>query len=203
MGMGFFHSNCTIPPDGTAAVASPSIRGTLEIIWGCFSLLLLSTWSILYLNVPPNSTPITDTQKYWRKSQRLLSKLKWMALNILAPEWPLAKAWSDYCSVSSFVKKFDQLRKERGEDGVPWTRAHVYLANMGGFGIQFENISVQISVGDVPFVDVAHDAHEQTASEQDSPQSCAQSTTNGVADQSRSGAQQIHIIQSSPGNIPD
>jgi hypothetical protein len=72
---------------------------------------------------------------------------------------------------------------------------------MGGFGVQFENISVQIPVGDVPFVDVAHDSHEQTASEQDSPQSCAQSTTNGVANQSQSGAQQTHIIQSSPGNI--
>jgi hypothetical protein len=202
--MGVFHSNCTIPPEGTAAVASPSIRGTLEIIWGCFSLLLLSTWSILYLNVPPNSTPITDTQKYWRKSQRLFSKLKWMALNILAPEWPLAKAWSDHCSVSSFIKKFDPLRKERGEDDVPWTRAHVYLANIGGFGIKFEKIRVQTPVGDVPFVDIAHDAHEQTVTKQDSPQSGAQSTTNGVPeDQSQSGAQDTNIFQSSPGDVPD
>jgi hypothetical protein len=42
-----------------------------------------------------------------------------MALNILALEWPLAKAWSEHCSVSSFVKKFEQLRKELGEDDGP------------------------------------------------------------------------------------
>lgn len=38
-----------------------------------------------------------------------------MALNTLAPEWPLVKAWSDHCSVSSFVKQFDKLRKELGK----------------------------------------------------------------------------------------
>lgn len=130
-----------------------------------------------------------------------------MALNILAPEWPLAKAWSDHCSVSSFVRQFDKLRKDCGEDGVPWTRAHVYLANMGGFGIKFENIRVQTPVEDVPFVDIAHGhtaLHEQTIIEQDSPQSNARSATNDIPeDQSQSGAQQNNIIQSSPGNIPD
>jgi hypothetical protein len=74
---------------------------------------------------------------------------------------------------------------------------------MGGFGIQFENLRVQTPGGDASFVDIAHDADEQTVTEQDSPQSCAQSTTNSVADQSQSGAQQTNIIQSSPGNISD
>jgi hypothetical protein len=130
--MGLYHSVCTLPPAGTAAVASASIRGTFDILWTCFSILFLCTWSILYLNVPLQSRPQSWKQESWRSLYSVWSKGKWMVFNILDPEWPLAKAWSEYRSVSSFSPKFDQFREL---DNIPWTRAHLYLANMGGFAI--------------------------------------------------------------------
>ncbi|KAI4695855.1 uncharacterized protein J4E88_000025 [Alternaria novae-zelandiae] len=132
--MTVFHSNCTLPPDGTGFVSSPNARGTLDILWSCLSILVLSTWSILHLNVPTQSTPSGKTQDYKRKAIRFLAKLKWMAVNVVAPEWALGKAWSDYRSVSTLEEAFDVFRKA---DEVPWSRAHTYFANMGGFAIRF------------------------------------------------------------------
>jgi len=132
--MTVFHSNCTLPPDGTGFVLSPNARGTLDILWSCLSILVLSTWSILHLNVPTQSTPSGKTQNYKRKAIRFLAKLQWMAVNVVAPEWALGKAWSDYRSVSTFEEEFDVFRKV---DEVPWSRAHTYFANMGGFAIRF------------------------------------------------------------------
>lgn len=61
-----------------------------------------------------------------------------MLLNLLAPEWSLAKAWADYRSVSSLEEGFEKFREQ---DGVPWSRAHIHLANMGGFAIRFSSLS--------------------------------------------------------------
>lgn len=131
-----FNSNCTIPGGIVPFVAAPYIRGTLDIVWGCFSILLICTWSILHLNVPLQSTvnPDSRKQKYWRASHRFLTKAKWMLLNILAPEWPLGKAWSDSVCVKLVKDRFENLKKE---DQVPWSTTHIYFANMGGFGIKF------------------------------------------------------------------
>ncbi|UKZ63440.1 uncharacterized protein TrAtP1_004670 [Trichoderma atroviride] len=131
-----FNSNCTIPRGVVPFVAAPYIRGTLDIIWGCCSILLICTWSILHMNLPLQSTlsPNSRKQKYRRASLRLLTKAKWMLLNILAPEWPLGKAWSDSMSVKLVKDRFEKLRKE---DKVPWSTTHIYFANMGGFGIKF------------------------------------------------------------------
>jgi hypothetical protein len=149
-----------------------------------------------------------------------------MALNILAPEWPLAKAWSEYCSVSSFVKKFEQLRKELGEDDVPWTRAHVYLANMGGFGIKFENVRVQSSMGDTsPSANTARAnsaLREQTVTDtiqENSPQPDAQpsniaqsltrnnpeqpATHSTQEDNSQPDTQRTNITRRLTSNVPE
>jgi len=69
-----------------------------------------------------------------RMTKRFLKKLKWMAINVLAPEWALGKAWSDNRSVSTLKEDFDTRSKK---DGVPWSRTHTYFANMGGFAIRF------------------------------------------------------------------
>lgn len=132
--MTVFHSNCTLPLEGTSFVSSPNVRGTLDILWSCVSILVLSTWSILHLNVPTQSTPNGTFQDYMRKTIRFLAKLKWMAVNVIAPEWMLGKAWSDYRSVSILEEGFDVFRKA---DKVPWSRTHTYFANMGGFAIRF------------------------------------------------------------------
>lgn len=130
-----FNSNRTIPRGVVPFVAAPYIRGTLDIVWGCFSILLICTWSILHMNLPLQSTlnPNSRKQKYRRASVRLLTKAEWMLLNVLAPEWPLGKAWSDSMSGKLVKDGFENLKKE---DQVPWSTTHTYFANMGGFGIK-------------------------------------------------------------------
>ncbi|MCJ1412903.1 hypothetical protein MMC19_007003 [Ptychographa xylographoides] len=44
--------NCTAPPADVTFVFSPPVRGTMDIIWSCFTVLLTCTWSIQHLSVP-------------------------------------------------------------------------------------------------------------------------------------------------------
>lgn len=129
-----FDSNCTIPQQDVSFVSAPYIRGTLDIVWTCATVLLICTWSVLHLNIPISSTPSTSSQKYVRITRRTLTKATWMLFNLLAPEWPLAKALSDRLAVKSLDKDFEELSKQ---DEVPWSASHTYFANMGGFVIKF------------------------------------------------------------------
>jgi hypothetical protein len=47
-----FQPNCTFPPPGPTFVSGPNVRSTFDIVWSCLSVIILSTWSILHLNVP-------------------------------------------------------------------------------------------------------------------------------------------------------
>lgn len=132
--MTVFHTNCTLPHENTGLVLSPNTRGTFNIVWACFSIFVLGTWSILHLNIPIQSTPKSKTQDFSRMTRRFWTKLKWMAVNIIAPEWAVGRAWSDYLSVSMLEQKFEAFR---AVDQVPWSRTHTYFANMGGFAIRF------------------------------------------------------------------
>jgi hypothetical protein len=134
-----FSGNYTLPPDGVNFVSSPNVRGTLDILWSCLSVLLICTWSIIHPAVPFQASPQRKIQKFNRAAVRLFWKLSWMLLNLLAPEWSLAKAWADYQSVSSLE---DGFKKFQEQDGVPWSRAHIHLANMGGFAIRFSASSM-------------------------------------------------------------
>lgn len=90
--MAIFSINCTLPPEGTAFVHPPNARGTLDIVYSCAVVIVLCTWSVLHLNVPLQTTPTNKLQKLARSLSRTLTKLKWMVVNILAPEWPFAQA---------------------------------------------------------------------------------------------------------------
>ncbi|CZR50406.1 uncharacterized protein PAC_00278 [Phialocephala subalpina] len=129
-----FHTNCTLPISAPYFVSAPNVRGTLDIVWNCLSVLLLCTWSILHLNVPVESYSTGTCQKYVRGMKRFGKKIKWMMFSLLAPEWLLGKALGDLMSASLLEKKF---REFAYSDDVPWMKSHVFLANMGGFAIQF------------------------------------------------------------------
>lgn len=133
-----FTSNCTLPPEGTKFVSAPKIRGTLGIFWSCISILLLCTYKILHQNVLLQSTPDPDTwQKLRRTCYRILDKVGWMTLNLVAPEFTLAKAWSDRQSANLAQAKMEELVTT---DRVPWTTTHTHFANMGGFSISFRHL---------------------------------------------------------------
>ena len=131
-----FQSDCGIPPDGVTFVSSSYIRGTLDIVWSCASILILCTWSILHLNVPPQSSPGPGRhmQKLRRDIARLGTKALWMLINIIAPEFAFAKAWSDRIAAKRVTTRVEGYAKR---DGVPWGVSHTYFANMGGFAIKF------------------------------------------------------------------
>ncbi|KAF8847290.1 hypothetical protein BDZ45DRAFT_665973 [Acephala macrosclerotiorum] len=129
-----FRTNCTLPGAAPYFVSAPNVRGTLEIVWNCLSVLLLCTWSILHLNVPVQTHAAGTYQKHVRAMKRFGKKIKWMMFSLLAPEWLLGKALSDLMSASLLVKKFHEFTDT---DDVTWTKSHVFLANMGGFAIQF------------------------------------------------------------------
>lgn len=129
-----FKSNCTLPPEGVNFVSSPNARGTLDIVWSCISILLLCTYSVLHLNVPIQSSPETKREKICQVFFRTLDKAGWMLLNLVAPELPLAKAWSDYRSAKIAHAK---LKRWAEVDGVDWSLTHTHFANMGGFMVKF------------------------------------------------------------------
>jgi hypothetical protein len=61
----------------------PTQRGTLMLVYGCLSTVFASTWTVLHLNVPvPDDSAWTRT----------LRKIKWMAINIIFPEFIFSKA---------------------------------------------------------------------------------------------------------------
>ncbi|PVH96338.1 hypothetical protein DM02DRAFT_124392 [Periconia macrospinosa] len=140
-----FRTNCTLPLEKVHFVSGPNVRGTLDIVWSCLSVIFLCTWSILHLNVPTQSTPSKQKdpgfsiKKFWdqrfsRTLHRLRKKFQWMFITFVFPEQLLVLAWIEWQQVSSFTKRFEEFADN---DNVQWTRSHIHYANMGGFHIQF------------------------------------------------------------------
>ncbi|KAK6841217.1 hypothetical protein PG995_000315 [Apiospora arundinis] len=69
---------------------------------------------------------------------RTWTKVKWMLINLVAPEYALGKAFSDYFSVKRLENRF---KTSSESDGVPWTATHTHFANMGGFAVKFSPVS--------------------------------------------------------------
>ncbi|KAK0707272.1 hypothetical protein B0H67DRAFT_647464 [Lasiosphaeris hirsuta] len=92
-----FKPECTLPPLGTNYVSGPNTRSTLGILWNCLSIIILCTWSIQHLNVPRiRGDPGNFRQRILWSILDLWTKLKWMILTILVPEYllPLARRLS-------------------------------------------------------------------------------------------------------------
>ncbi|CEJ90122.1 hypothetical protein VHEMI05926 [[Torrubiella] hemipterigena] len=131
-----FNVNCTLPDGVYTFVSAPNVRGTMEIVWGCLSILIICTWSVVHPNVPCQLAARTWREKTRRSILRLWWKIIIFVWNVLAPEWTLGKAWSDYRSVSGAAAGYADMSQI---DKVPWTRTHSYFAHMGGFAIKFGN----------------------------------------------------------------
>ncbi|KAL4958640.1 uncharacterized protein BDV14DRAFT_207872 [Aspergillus stella-maris] len=111
-----FSFNCSFPSSSPSGfVKDPEIRSTLEIVWSCTSIIILSTWSVLHLTVPPDLCPRGKRQKFRKHVYLLGRKLAWMGIMLAFPEY---------------------LNLAR-EDDVPWTLTHTVLANIGGIALRF------------------------------------------------------------------
>ena len=140
-----FEPTCTAPSDDVTWVSPPSIRGTMDVIFSCFSVLLICTWAIQHLSVPPHKEPHEYSwNRRFVKSQTYsaflddarfnFSKLKWMAMSLLAPEYILSKALSEFLAARDAKRQFNHSA---------WTTTHGYFANMRGFILCFDVEAVE------------------------------------------------------------
>ncbi len=125
-----FTPECTLPPPGTNYVSGPNTRSTLSILWNCISIIVLCTWTIQHLNVPelrPDSRHFG--QRLWWRMVDATTKLKWMILTILIPEYLVGRALGDWLVARSMRRYFG------------WGTVESHMANMGYF---------VLDVGDIP-----------------------------------------------------
>lgn len=143
-----FQPTCKAPPENVTWVTPPYIRGTLDIIWGCFSVLLICTWTIQYLSVPPHKEP---KEHSWKRQfvknahysafvdnfRFNITKLKWMTMSLLAPELILAKTLAELLPARDSRRHFKTF-------GCPneWTITRGFFANMRGFVLRFNVAAV-------------------------------------------------------------
>lgn len=63
--------------------ASPTVRGTFDILSSCIITMLLCVWTAVHLNIPP-------PENWWKPKLR---KVGWLVLALLAPEMVAYTAW--------------------------------------------------------------------------------------------------------------
>ena len=104
--------------------ASPSTRGTIDILKTCLLTIFLCCWTSVCPNIPgPNDGKWT----------RLRDKASMACLGLLGPEFLLTIASGQITSATESVRKFRDLGK------TDWTRKHAFYAGMGGFVLQAED----------------------------------------------------------------
>ena len=155
--------NCSSPTQHVDYVSSPQVRGTMDIIWTCFSLLLLCTWTVQHLMVPVHKEHKKETAigKFWGKVSFNYTKLKWMGWCIAAPEYILGKALSECLAAHDSRRQFEEwlaandtqrnlesnlaCDPEESKKAI-WTTAHGFFANMRGFVLRFDVAAVPTSL---------------------------------------------------------
>ena len=131
-------NNETIPSHATTQSA-PDGRGTSDIFFSALSIILLCTWNILHLNIPPRSPePIGFFRKIWAKIEEAWVQVKWMILAMFVPEYILGKAFSDWAS-ARITAGMNFYMEELGKS---WQTIHGYYACMGGFVLDFSELEI-------------------------------------------------------------
>ncbi|KAG6356943.1 hypothetical protein INS49_014818 [Diaporthe citri] len=111
--------NTTLPQNTTAEEAlvgwdaGPARRGTLRLLWSCIATMFTCTWTVLHMNVPGyNDSPM----------RRLTRKMKWLAINVLFPEFIFSKAVCDLRLALDELRRFDEGLRIHGP--IEWKRGH-------------------------------------------------------------------------------
>ena len=126
-----FDPTCTIPSGVVNFVSSPGVRGTLDVLWSALFTTLICTWTVQHLNVPEQTPEYCGwLHKLKATLKRTLTKVKWMLITLVAPEFLVGRAFQDFMMAR---KSRDEMRKFFETDRVRWTLTHAYYANMGGF----------------------------------------------------------------------
>ena len=161
-GFAAWQPNCTTPSQHVNYTSSPQVRGTMDIIWTCFAVLSLCTWTIQHLMVPiqKDHTKVSTIRRFWGKVSFNYTKLKWMGVCIGAPEYVLGKALAEYLAAHDSRRQFKEWfaantrrnldNKVNNDTEEPlkdiWTTAHGFFANMRGFVLRFDVAAVPTSL---------------------------------------------------------
>jgi hypothetical protein len=98
--------------------ASPTARGSIDIIWSSLVTLTVCSWSSVCVNIPAQDD--SDTKKWRRKA--------WMTvICLIGPEFLMVLALGQWHAARQSVKAFH-------DDGFTrWSMKHGFYAEMGGF----------------------------------------------------------------------
>lgn len=99
-------------------VNQPNFRGTFDILRTSLITVVISTYTMLCLNVP---SPKDNHLKLF------LRRCLWMCLGILGPEFPLTYAAGQWSRAKHSVEEF------RASGYNDWHMRHAFFAEMGGF----------------------------------------------------------------------
>jgi hypothetical protein len=100
-------------------VSEPNGRGTFSIIWSCLAVLILNTWTVQHLNIPPK-----DFNPY----RRYLHKTKWLIICAIVPDGLVVNAYTQCRAARKSVRDMKPL--------CPWwTLAHGFYTEMGGYKV--------------------------------------------------------------------
>lgn len=113
------YENITFAEQSVGFVEEPTGRGTLNIVWTCLTVIVLNTWTILHLNIPPEE---------WRTWRIYLHKLRWAATAVFIPEGILAIAFTQWQHAHSTIPEMRQFLPA-------WTLQHGFYSEMGGFKV--------------------------------------------------------------------
>jgi hypothetical protein len=164
--------NATASDQHVGWVSSTSGRSTSDILWSCFSILLVCTYKCIHFNVPSRKESEAGwfTWTWWRK---WLKKLGWIMLVVLAPELGVALAMDQYllareqCHNEAIRQtrekhKADETKVVEDEEKdvetataemmteanmdkgekQEITNTHTFFANMGGFNLRICALSL-------------------------------------------------------------
>jgi len=127
--------NTTAPqPARVGWVSASGDRSTLQILWSCFSVLLVCTWRCVHPNIPS----IEERDAGWRKLagvvpylpegpllRKWLRRLMGMGITIAAPEYTAAIAVRDYMKAERLVEMMNR-------EGYELSMTQAFYINMGG-----------------------------------------------------------------------
>ena len=74
----------------------PNYRGTFDIIWLCFSTLIICTWNTVHFNIP---------LRRYSDARRLFLQVSWMVIALYAPELLLFLAINERIRACTMVNE--------------------------------------------------------------------------------------------------
>ncbi|PQE18169.1 major facilitator superfamily protein [Rutstroemia sp. NJR-2017a BBW] len=117
----------------TAHRSEPATRGTFRLIFSCLTTLTTCVYTAVHLNVPKGNT--SSLAQHTRKAS-------WVVLGIIAPEFVVYAAWTQWNSARKLKAKINEIiDRDRNSTLVGqtsperWGMTKAFYADMGGFAI--------------------------------------------------------------------